>query len=123
MSDRGNPPAPNRVRLVHVAEDLRLDRINDQRDVLTFRLPAPGTQQVKLMAVNDRAAKAVGRPAAREAAPFGVRPEPTLHDLAELHTEVVGHRALEAFDELAGDARLVRTCVVGVDDPDARARK
>ena len=121
MSDGRDAAAPIHVSLEDVSDDLALASVDDEGDALTLGLPPPGIQNVTVIPVVDRSTKTVGRRAAGEIAPVGVRPEPALHDLAELNAVVVGHRALEAFNELSRDPGLVRARVVRVDHPDARA--
>jgi hypothetical protein len=68
----------------------------------------------------EGSAISIGRTPARPVAELGMGAKTTADELAQFLAVLVGQYALEALDDLAGQAGFVRARVVRVDDTDAR---
>src|SRR2546426_3804712 len=121
LRDRAHAEAASDVDLEDVlSNDGRLDRIDDQHDMLPARLPASGRKQCRrTVGALDRAAVAVGRTAAGPVPERCVCSMTAAHDLRELLGVLVGEDALQTLHQVAGHAGVVRAWVVSINNADA----
>jgi hypothetical protein len=122
MGDRRVALSPVDAGLEDILHEGGLGRIGDQGDAFALRLPPAGLQDpMPPLGLVDRSAVAIRRRPPGPVAALGMGPEPACHHLGELLRVLMREDALETLHQVPGDAPVIGSGLVRIDDADAGA--